>query len=164
MRYFLFFFFIHSFLWAQNHVWFNSLEEAMKNPNEVVKLKLKRKKLTCFPKDLFLFPNLKELDLSKNRIQAFPKDLSILSTLQFLNLSRNKIETIPKHIAQMTALVHLDLWDNMIDFIPEEISQLKELNYLDLRGVSMSKKEYAQYNKIYPDLDLFLNTPCDCAD
>ena len=164
MRCFTFFFFIHSFLWAQNNVWFNNLEDALKNPKDVVKLKLKRKKLTCFPKYLFLFPNLKELDLSKNRIQSFPKDLSILSSLEFLNLSRNKIEIIPSQIIQMTALIHLDLWGNMIDFIPEEINQLKELNYLDLRGVSISKKEYARYNKIYPDLDLFLNTPCDCYD
>ena len=164
MRFLTFFLFIHSFLWAQNHVWYNSIEEAMKNPKEVVKLKLKRKKLSCFPEDLFLFPNLRELDLSKNKIQTFPKDLSILSSLQFLNLSRNKIEIIPTNIIQMTALIHLDLWGNMIDFIPEEIKQLKDLNYLDLRGVSMSKKEYARYNKIYSDIDLFLNTPCDCSN
>lgn len=164
MRYFLFFFFIHSFLWAQNHVWFNSLEEAMKNPNEVVKLKLKRKKLKSFPKNLSFFPNLKELDLSKNRIQVFPKDLSSLSSLQFLNLSRNKIEIIPGHIIQMTSLVHMDLWENLIDSIPEEIKQLKNLNYLDLRGVSMSREKHAIYNKMYGDLDLFLSPSCNCSD
>ena len=45
---------------------YTSLEEALKNPEKVIKLELRRKKLKSFPMEILKFPNLQYLDLTKN--------------------------------------------------------------------------------------------------
>ena len=47
---------------------YTSLEEALKNPELVIKLELRKKGLKVFPKEIIQFTNLQYLDLSKNKI------------------------------------------------------------------------------------------------
>ena len=60
---------------------FTSIDQAMKNPEKVVKLVLKREHLKAFPKEIFQFTNLQYLDLSKNPSQIV-RTLLISLTLQ----------------------------------------------------------------------------------
>ena len=49
------------------------LEEALKHPEMVVRLELRKKKLKEFPKEIFMFKNLQYLDVSKNQIKELQK-------------------------------------------------------------------------------------------
>src|SRR4051812_46486990 len=55
---------------------FTSLEEALKHPEEVIKLELRKKKLKAFPPEIFQFTNLQYLDLSKNNITEIPAGIA----------------------------------------------------------------------------------------
>ena len=164
MRLLLLLLFICTPLFAQEGVWYKSLEEALVNPEHVYQLQLKRKRLTVFPVELRRFPNLQKLDLSKNKIKAFPDSLSDLSNLIFLDLSRNDIDEIPVHISQLTSLQQLDLWDNYINVLPEQIKELKSLNFLDIRGVALSYHKYISYKEMMKGVELFMSEPCDCQE
>lgn len=164
MRLLNFLFFFGLSVYAQEGVWYKSLDKALENPSQVYQLQLKRKGLTSFPTELSLFPNLVKLDLSKNKIEAFPDSLSFLSKLTVLNLSRNDISIIPVHITQLEALEHLDLWDNYVDEIPESILGLKNLYYIDIRGVAVSYERYNEFIKMMEGVNLFMSEPCDCQE
>src|SRR4051812_5836167 len=77
---------------------FTSLEEALKQPENVIKLSLRRKKLKVFPPEIFKFPNLQYLDLSKNDIEELPSEIGNLKNLQTLIMSKNELTTVPAEI------------------------------------------------------------------
>ena len=58
-----------------------TLEEALKHPEQVVKLVLRKKKLKTFPAEILQFTNLQYLDLSKNNIRELPADISKLNAI-----------------------------------------------------------------------------------
>ena len=68
MKTLLLFLTLSSVLIAQEDHVYKDLISALKNPQQVYHLKLRRKSLTQFPQELSSFPNLKVLDLSKNKI------------------------------------------------------------------------------------------------
>ena len=72
---------------------YSSLEEALKNPKNVYRLNLKRKKLTEFPKEILELTNLWELNLSRNKIYELPKEieLTIEATGEKATLSDNAL-------------------------------------------------------------------------
>ena len=68
---------------AQEDGVFTSLSEALKaTPEDVVVLKLKRKKLTEFPMEILQFVNLRELYLNGNRITELPKEIGNIQHFQ----------------------------------------------------------------------------------
>ncbi len=71
--------------------------------------KLNGKALTQFPKELFDFPELTEIDLSENKITSIPKDIEVFQNLQKLNLSNNKLKSIHKNILKVKRLKNLNL-------------------------------------------------------
>jgi len=79
---------------------FESLEEALKEPDLVYRLNLGKQRLTAIPPEIFQFKNLQELDLSKNKITVIPPEISNLPLLQILDLSDNQIDYIPSHIGK----------------------------------------------------------------
>jgi Leucine-rich repeat (LRR) protein len=85
---------------------FTSIVEAMKSPEKVIKLELRKKKLKEFPKEIFQMKNLQYLDLSKNNITEVPAEIAELKDLQILILSKNSIETLPKEIGELKQLPH----------------------------------------------------------
>src|SRR5574337_1686289 len=86
---------------------FTDLTEAMKTPDKVVKLVLRKQKLKAFPKEIWSFPNLQYLDLSKNQITDFPDTLWKLKNLQVIHLSRNKLESLPREIGDQIGRAHV---------------------------------------------------------
>ncbi len=111
---------------------YTSIEQALKNPQQVYRLHLKNKKLTKVPDEIYLFPNLNELVLSKNKITAILARIEELENLQILDLSQNKLYTLPDEIGHLTNLRKLILNRNDITFFPAGIGQLFKLEFIDL--------------------------------
>src|SRR5688572_19847800 len=68
--------------------------EALKNPDDVIKLTLRKKKYKEFPKEIFKFRNLQYLDLSKNSIRELPDSIVTFPYLQYLIVSKTGLETL----------------------------------------------------------------------
>ena len=161
------------------------LTEAMKFPERVVRLELRKQKLKEFPKEIFMFKNLQYLDLSKNQIKELPDSIYQLTQLQYLDVSRNKLGSLPKEIGKMSNLVYLhannnnliglppqignlerlrviDLWSNELADFPESLSKLKELNTFDVRAIMMNAETIKQLKKWMPNVDVKYDPPCNC--
>ena len=147
----------------EDHV-YKDLSLALKNPQQVYHLKLRRKSLTQFPQELSSFPNLKVLDLSKNKITTIPDSLAFLSNLIKLNLSKNQIEFIPETINELTDLEELDLWDNFIEVLPRSLENLKNLNIIDIRGVALSYTKHTNYASMLKGVNVLMSPPCNCQE
>ena len=163
-----------------------SLEEALKNPDSVYILVLKREKLTEFPEEIFQFRNLQKLDLSRNKIQVIPREIGTLSHLTNLNLSRNKLGTLPpdignlknlkqlfiyqnniaflpSEIGDLESLVYLDMWDNELESLPVEIGNLKNLAELDMRVIEISDSYQKEIHELLPNTKIHFSNSCDCG-
>lgn len=164
---------------------FTSLEEALKNPDNVYKLNLKKQKLKEIPAEVYQFPYLQALDLSKNKIKFIPKDISNLKLLQELDLSKNQVETLPEEIGQLKnlrilrmgqnelielpseigqlkELRFLDLWSNNLRGLPEEISQLKKLRKIDLRVIQFNEMKQKYIQELVPWAKIHFSNSCNC--
>lgn len=164
MRILLLFLTFSFVLIAQEDYVYKDLSSALKNPQQVYHLKLRRKSLTQFPQELSSFPNLKVLDLSKNKITTIPDSLAYLSNLIKLNLSKNQIEFIPETINELTNLEELDLWDNFIEVLPRSLENLKNLNIIDIRGVALSYTKHTNYASMLKGVNVLMSPPCNCQE
>ncbi len=165
---------------------FKSIGEAIKNPESVIKLELRRKKIKKFPPEIFNFPNLQYLDISKNDIEEIPAEIGQLKNLQYLAISRNGLEELPPEIGSLSNLFYLeinnnnlsslpseigkleklktlDLWSNDIDKFPTEIKNLKKLELLDLRVIMIPDIEQARVKSLLPKTKIFFSPFCKCA-
>lgn len=122
----------------ENMEGFTSLDSALKNPEKVVKLVLRKQKFDQFPAELWKFPNLQYLDLSKNKIKEVPDSINFFTQLQVLHLSKNNIEFLPREIGDLSNLMILDINQNELTAIPPQIGKLKKLRYLDLWSNNIS--------------------------
>ena len=200
MKYFLFFSFcicllIHPReLFAQdeavvtndtNYI-YRSLSEAMKNPEHVYRLYLIKAKLDSFPKVIFQFKNLWDLNLSKNNLEEIPAEIGSLTSLQKLNVSNNKLVHVPQEIGQLTNLTYLglnrneieelpstignleklevlELWDNELKDVPDEISNLKNLKIIELRGILFTEEQQQRIDGlVIKSAKLFMSPACNC--
>jgi Leucine-rich repeat (LRR) protein len=164
---------------------YTSISEAIKNPDKVIKLELRKKRYKEFPKEIFLFKNLQYLDLSKNNITEIPAEIGELKSLQILILSKNEIETLPKEIGELKMLQYLnvnqneisslppqigslmnlknmDLWSNNVDKFPSEIRNLKNLKVLDLRVILIPDAEQERVQSLLPSTKIYFSPYCKC--
>jgi len=169
-----------------NAVNYRNIKEALENPDEVYKLTLRRKRLTAFPKEIFEFKNLNELNLTNNRISKIPPEIKNLTYLQnlylgrneiksipveltelehlrVLSLNRNKIDKLPPEIGNMYSLRQLDLWGTEIVKFPYEISRLKHtLKLIDMRVIYMQRDQQDEIKRMFPSTELLFSRPCNC--
>lgn len=164
---------------------YSDLDAALENPNNVVKLILRKKKYREFPMQVLKFKNLQYLDLSKNIIKEIPDSIVALEKLQVLIVSSTKLEHLPKNIGQLKNLKHLnanqnnlttvpysigdlesleivDLWSNNLDYFPETLAKLKKLKVMDLRNIIISQKEQDKLQSWLPQAKIYFNAPCNC--
>jgi Leucine-rich repeat (LRR) protein len=165
---------------------FTSLEDAMKDPEKVIKLELRRKKLKSFPKEIFLMKNLQYLDLSKNDIRELPDSIRVLKDLQFFSISKNELEEInpaigelinlyyfnanqnnltalPWEIGNLTKLRNLDLWSNNIERFPDDLKKLQTLKVMDLRVILISDSEQERLQSLLPHTKIYFSPYCKCV-
>lgn len=189
----IFLFFIPVLLTAQESeederdIVYTSLEEAMKNPEKVYRLKLSKEKLEKFPVEIFKMTNLVELDLSRNKITEIPEEISALKNLEEINLSRNRItiipaafyslnklkrihlsmnsiETILPAIRYLASVEYIDFWSNPLGKFPDELSELKTLKELDLREVDINDREQKRISEMLPQAKIHFSQSCNCSN
>lgn len=163
-----------------------SLEEALKQPDKVYKLELRKEKLTEFPKEIFLFKNLNSLNISKNKIPSLPKEIGTLTNLQYLDISLNDIDTLPNEIGNLihlkeliinriditylpttignlNQLEYLDAWGTFIEYFPDEMKKMSSLKKLDIRVVNIYRDEKLRLKEMLPNTKIYYDKGCDCG-
>lgn len=141
---------------------FYSLEEALKQPEKVKRLILKRKKLESIPKEILHLQDLEELNLTGNRLSILPKEILKLKKLKKLNLSRNRFQEFPEILVEMYWLQYLDLWDNEIENVALGVESMKALKELELRGIQLPQQRIDSIQALLPQAKVFFSDPCDC--
>lgn len=164
---------------------YKDLQEALKNPDDVVQLVLKKKKYTSIPSEIWSFKNLEYLDLSKNKLDSVPVEIKSLKKLKVLKLAKNDFSSMPNvlyelknleilvisdneiaflspAIQKMKSLKYLDLYRNNIYMVPEEMSQMKSLVKMDLRGISLNVNQQAGVREVLPNVKVYFSPPCNC--
>jgi len=165
---------------------FKSLEEALKNPNEVFILDLSKKKLKLVPEEVLLFKELRILNLSKNKLTQLPERMSELEYLEDVNLGKNQFDVFPQVITKWTNLKRLtisqniitaipfdiqnlikleflDMWSNELYVIPDSISKLENLSFFDLRVIQFTDDEKIRLHGLLPNTDIKFSSSCSCA-
>jgi Leucine-rich repeat (LRR) protein len=165
---------------------FTDLDSARKNPDAVVKLVLRKKKLKDFPKQILKFKNLQYLDLSKNSIKELPDSIITLKKLQVLIVSRNGLESLPNTIGGLKNLKYInvnqneisripytfgnlenleiaDLWSNNLDSFPETLKNLTKLKSMDLRNILIPQIWQDNIQSMLPNTVIFFSPACKCS-
>ncbi len=105
--------------------YFNSLEEALKNPERVWYLDLSMQKLTQLPEEIGTLTNLRRLDISFNRLTTLPNSLANLKRLEVLDMSGlYNMSQAPAVLQHMTHLKELYLIDHRLP--PAEVEKIKK--------------------------------------
>ncbi len=164
---------------------YTSIEEALKNPEKVIKLELRRSKLKVFPKEILQFKNLQYLDLTKNSIKEIPAEIGELKDLQYFSISKNDLTELPKEIGELTNLYYLnvnqnnltflpfqigfldklrnlDLWSNNLDKFPDEMKNMKSLQIMDLRVIMIPDAEQHRLQELLPNTIINFSPYCNC--
>lgn len=165
---------------------FTELTEALKEPDKVIKLVLRKKKFNNFPKEIYKFKNLQYLDLSKNTIKELPDSITIFKNLQqlivskcnletlpinfgelvslkYLNLNQNDIYKLPYSFGNLTKLEYADLWSNNLDYFPESMNKLTNLKSMDLRNILIPQEHQDRLQSILPKTTIYFSPACKCA-
>lgn len=145
---------------TQKDGYYNNLDSALKTPDNVRILDLKKKRLKEFPIEILKLNNLEKLILSRNSISFVPCEITNLKKLKYLDLSSNNIDALPNEMSLMK-IDSLILWDNPIRKFPREFSKIGLL-YLDLRAIQMNKEEQEVIKSIFPYTKIRMDNPCYC--
>jgi Leucine-rich repeat (LRR) protein len=166
---------------------YTDLSLALKEPDKVIRISLRKQKLKEFPAAILQFKNLQYLDLSKNSIKEIPEQIGLLQNLQYFAISRNKVESFPPEIGQLKnlrwlimnqneltllppqignleKLEYLDLWSNNLDHFPEEMKNLKKLKVLDLRVILITDSEQGRIVNMLPNSLIYFSANCNCKN
>lgn len=164
---------------------YTSIQEAMKNPDAVIKLVLRKQHLKSFPKEILQFKNLQYLDISKNSISEIPDSIYLLTNLQYFACSKTGLKRLPKDIGKLTNLVYLnfnqndleflppqignlekleilDLWSNNLGEFPSSLSNLKALKVMDLRNILISDEVQTNITNMLPRAKVYMSPSCKC--
>jgi Leucine-rich repeat (LRR) protein len=165
---------------------YTDLGEALKNPDDVIKLNLRKQKLKGFPIEILKFKNLQYLDISKNKIEELPDSIVTLKDLQYLIVSRTGLLRLPQNIGALKNLRHLnvnqneisvlpysfgelenlevaDLWSNNLEYFPESMAKLKNLKWMDLRNILIPQTHQENIQAMLPETTIFFSPPCNCS-
>lgn len=121
---------------------YTNIEEALKDPRKVYRLKLNNNDLDNIPEVIFGFHNLEQLTITGGLIKEVPKGIKNLTKLKELNLSGNIIEKLSPYIKRLKKLEILNLSENRLEILPIELKELQNLEYLDLNS-NLLKKVYS---------------------
>lgn len=164
---------------------FTSLDSALKHPDQVIKLVLKRKHLKAIPSEVFTFRNLQYLDVSKNSIkelpeqigfllnlqyficnktglERLPKEIGMLKNLRYININQNELEGLPPQFGNLEKLEIADMWSNNLADFPETLKNLKALKVLDLRNILLSDEQQNHLQELMPKTKIFFSPSCKC--
>lgn len=120
--------------YAQRGRTYISLQEALKNPEDVYILDLTKRTYGTLSPDIGKLVNLEQLYLEKNGLSKLPPEIGNLKMLTILDVDQNSLTSIPPEIGNLTNLVELDIDQNYIRVLPPEIGNLIHLESFDLHS------------------------------
>lgn len=165
---------------------YTDLNEALKNPDSVIRLSLRKKKFKSFPPQLYQFKNLQYLDLSKNSIDELPDSITLFTNLQqlicsksglkrlppnigklknlkYLNVNQNDIERLPYSFGELENLIVADLWSNNLEHFPESMKKMSGLKVMDLRNILIPQVNQDAIQAMLPNTKIYFSPPCKCS-
>ncbi|PSR03587.1 MAG: hypothetical protein BRD50_05685 [Bacteroidetes bacterium SW_11_45_7] len=105
--------------------WYDKLDKAKKNPQDVHYLDLSLEKRRSFPEVIFTFTNLKELHAPYNYWESIPSQIGQMKSLRLLDLSGNYyMGKLPDALGNLNNLDSLILKDHKL--APGEIGDVKK--------------------------------------
>ncbi|MGZ4089884.1 MAG: leucine-rich repeat domain-containing protein [Bacteroidia bacterium] len=165
---------------------YTDLNEALKNPDDVIKLSLRKKKFKEFPREVYAFKNLQYLDISKNSINEIPDSITTFTSLQYLicskcglkrltnhigklknlkylNVNQNDIERLPYSFGELENLEIADMWSNELEYFPETLNKLTKLKLMDLRNILIPQNNQDNIQAMLPHAKIYFSPPCKCS-
>lgn len=113
-----------------------NLTEALKNPEIYKSARFSASGLTDFPEQLFLFPNLEEIDVSRNNIAALPLRLKEFKNLKELHVNKNKLVSLGSEITSCTLLEVIQIQNNPLENISTGLGSMKSLKEITIGEIS----------------------------
>lgn len=111
------------------------LDEALKEPEKVIKLDIAMQKLTRISSEISKLVNLECLDLSFNRISGLPDEFTELKKLRYLNLMGTRY----------------------LSGLPKILSELPNLEVVDIRNhPEWSASKFEEAKKMLPDVKIIV--------
>jgi Leucine-rich repeat (LRR) protein len=161
-----------------------SMEEALKDPENIKVLDLQKQKLKELPDSFHKLTQLHTLYLDKNKLSELPPSIASCKDLKSISFSNNKFEALPDVICQLEQLRRLDFSTNEIAVLPDCLKNLIHLQYLlmvgnevskipeslgdlelvelDMRMIQMNEAEQAAISKLFPNSTIKFSKACNC--
>lgn len=114
----------------------SNLQEAIKNPTYYKSARFSNSGLTDFPEQIFLFPNIEELDISWNALTVLPARLNELKHLKELHVNRNQLTSLGSEIILCSKLEVLQIQDNPLQSISKEIGKMAALREITIGEIA----------------------------
>jgi Leucine-rich repeat (LRR) protein len=130
-----------------------TIDDANKNPDDVIELNLSTKGLYNIPKVILKYKNLKILELFDNYISDIPDWMVNLDKLEKLTLFKNQFKVFPASILKLKNLRVLDFSANEIggfqklDYPSTQKSKLNEIN-LSLNKISDVPQDFIYFENL----------------
>ncbi len=132
---------------------YHSLDEALSEPEKVMKLELGEKGLNELP-DLSSLLNLKELKLWGNDLTDLPESLASCRKLKVINLYRNALNAVPSVLFELRELEEVSLGRNQISTLGNEWKKLPKLRHLFVRDNPLSQHEVDALREQLPKVQI----------
>jgi Leucine-rich repeat (LRR) protein len=113
-------------------------DEAIKNPDQVVKIDLCtgnygfKSDINTLLQEISQYTNLKYLELCRIPIRTVPQEISNLKNLEYIHNIDGYLTSIPSAVGYLTRLKYLSLSSNRITVIADSFGNLQNLEELDL--------------------------------
>jgi len=114
----------------------SNLSEALKNPTNYKSARFSGSGLTNFPEQIFLFPNLEEIDISENEITLLSPRLNELKNLKELHVSKNRLTSLGSEITSCGSLEVLQIQNNPLENVSKEIGKMITLREITIGEIA----------------------------
>lgn len=112
-----------------------NLKEALTHPADYKSARFNACGISEFPEELFLFPNLEEIDISKNSLAVLPSRLSEFQNLKELHVNKNVLTALGHEIIACKKLEVLQIQNNPLKTINKEIGTMASLKEITIGEV-----------------------------
>jgi Leucine-rich repeat (LRR) protein len=138
---------------------YNSIEEALRNPENVFRLNLSDQKVLLTNEDWKKFTNLEYLNLKNDHLKEIPAGITSLKSLKIIDLSGNDFSELPASFTNLINLEEIYLNEEKNIDLPKSLSLLSSLPklktlHLENDNLSILPSEIYKLNNLE---NLYLN-------
>ena len=105
-----------------------SLKEALEQPNMILELYLRNKKIKEIPEDISKLKYLETLMLQSNKLSSLPESIGELTKLKTLWIIDNEFKVLPESLCLLSNLEAAYFWGNELTSLPNNFSFISSLN------------------------------------